>query len=258
MEQIKKIPTQAKIAMIQMEVKPGDVYANINTAKAYVAKAAKQGANIALLPECMDFGWTDSSAIGLAEPLYGNVHRALNDMAVENNIYIVAGIVEREGERLYNTALLISPKGELLGKHRKISLVCGVEDIVYSKGDKLELFKTEFGNIALTICADNLMPSICFAESLAIMGAKLFLSPCSWAVPPDKLGKPYGQEWIEPYTYLTKKYNVSILGLSNVGEVKTGPWKNWQCIGNSIAMGAGGKKLAVLPYGDEAMELIIL
>lgn len=249
---------QAKIAMIQMEVAPGDINSNLSKATIFVKKAAQNGANIALLPECVDFGWTDTSAISLAEPLYGKAHTALNNMAVENNIYIVAGIVEKEEDKLYNTALLISPKGLLLGKHRKISLVEGVEDKIYSKGNNLQFFKTKFGNIALTVCADNLMPTICFAESLAKMGADLFLSPCSWTVSPDKLGMPYGEEWIEPYSYLTKKYNVNIIGVSNIGEIKAGSWKNWRCIGNSVAMGAGGKILATLAYGKESLKIIEL
>ena len=58
-------------------------------------------------------------------------------MAVDFDIGIIAGITEREGDHIYNSAVFISNTGELLGKHRKINLVPDVEDM-YTSGTSVK------------------------------------------------------------------------------------------------------------------------
>ena len=69
------------------------------------------------------------------------------------------------------------------------------------------------------------------------------------------MGKEYGQEWIEPFEYLSRKYNLDILAVSNVGPVTDGEWKGWTCIGNSIAIGKRGEKAVILNYGPDAEDI---
>lgn len=246
-----------KIAMIQMLVHPGEITQNLKHAEELIIKATKLGCDCVVLPECLDIGWANEEALDLVTTIPGKTTDILCEIAKSNYIYIVAGITEKDHEKFYNTAVLISNKGELLGKHRKIHLVGGVEDI-FEPGESLKIFNTPFGKIGITICADNLMDTIAFGQSLAHMGAKMILSPSSWAVSPEKLGKSYGDEWMEPYTLLSSKYNLSIIGVSNVGIITNGLWKGWKCIGNSIAIGNGGELIEVLPYGELAEEIRII
>ena len=244
-----------RIAMLQMPVMPGQQERNLQTAKRMLVAACQKGCDIAILPECCDFGWTDASALTAPE---GRSAGFLADAARELGIHVVAGIVEKENGRLYNTAVMFSDKGERLGSHRKIHLVGDVEDDFYTAGTEIRVFDTACGRVGLPICADTATKSLFVVESMAYMGAQLLLSPCSWAVPPEELGQPYGECWYAPYLALTAKYNVTIAGVSNVGPVNDGPWKGYLCIGNSIAAGEGGKIMAALPYGADAEAIHIL
>ena len=60
-----------KVAMIQMNVVGNDVDANLATAEKLVAKAAAQGAQVAILPECMDIGWTHPGSLINASAIPG-------------------------------------------------------------------------------------------------------------------------------------------------------------------------------------------
>ncbi len=226
---------------------------NLERAEKLVKEAVSAGAQICVIPECMDLGWGTPRAVELAEPIPGKVSDTLCRIAKENRVYLVSGLTERAEDKVYNTALLISDKGEILGKHRKINVLTGVED-VYSIGDRLSVIETELGKIGIDICADNAVQSLSIGHTLARMGAELILSPCAWAVLPDRdpEKEPYGNEWHVPYSHLTGIYHIPVIGVSNVGQVTEGSWKGWKAIGNSIAYGRDGKLLKVLPYGEDA------
>lgn len=249
-----------KIAMVQMKVIPGEMERNLLHAAELIAQAASAGARLALLPECLDLGWTNPKAAELTEKLSRSALGTLRKAAKKHGIWLVAGLTQRKGGRLYNRAVLISSEGKLVGSHRKISLVPEVEDSLYSRGNRAEVFDTPLGRLAIPVCADNLMPSIAIGEALGLMGAELMLSPCSWAVSEDRLGEHYGEEWYEPYARLSKRFGMAVIGVSNVGRVSGGAWDGWRVIGNSIAMGRDGQVLKVLPYGPdaEAIETIVV
>lgn len=241
------------VAMMQIRVLPNALGKNL----AHIKQTLKlvPNADIALFPECCDLGWASACANTLAQPVPGGATvQFFQTLAKEFHLYIVAGITERENEKIYNTAVFISSTGELLGKHRKINLVQHVEPM-YEIGDRVQIYHTPIGRIGIDVCADNLMSSIMIGECMAKMGASLILSPSSWAVSPERLNAEYGQEWITPFTYLSQKYDIDIISVSNVGPVIDGIWKGWSCIGNSIAVGNKGEKTLILNYGEDAEEI---
>ena len=82
--------------------------ANLDRATSRIAEAAANGATIALLPEAMDLGWTDPSARDLAfEIPEGKTCQALRKAAMLNGIYVCAGIIEKDGDKIYNAAVII-------------------------------------------------------------------------------------------------------------------------------------------------------
>jgi hypothetical protein len=103
------------------------------------------------------------------------------------------------------------------------------------------------------------MSTLHLAESLIQMGATLILSPCAWAVEADHDNdvQPYGQLWEESYSSLTSDRAVSVVGVSNVGWIRSGAWEGRKCIGCSLAMGPGGETLARGSYGVDAESLIV-
>src|SRR5438093_873335 len=98
------------LGICQMRVVAGDPVHNRAHAAELVAEARRLGADVALLPECCDLGWTDPSSRELAEPIPGGATcRALAAAARESGLYVCAGLVERDGEQVYNAAVLIDP-----------------------------------------------------------------------------------------------------------------------------------------------------
>lgn len=238
---------KVKVAMCQIEVVYGEPEKNLETALKAIDEAVQMGAKICVLPECMDLGWAEVKAHTMAQMIPGERTKLLSDKAKEAGVYIACGLTEREGDKLYNTAVLISDEGEILLKHRKIGLLFDVEG-QYSVGDRVNVAHTPYGTIGIDICADNTMNNIHLAHAMGMMGADMILSPCAWAVPEEDLTKPYGATWLVPYELVAKTYGISVIGVSCVGDVASGAWKGWYNIGNSIAMGKDGV-IAVLPFG---------
>jgi predicted amidohydrolase len=248
-----------KIGMAQILVEGGRPESNLARAVTRIQEAAELGCKFVVLPECMDLGWTHPSARELAQPIPGSHFQILSDAAIANEIYVVAGLVERDGERFFNSAILISSSGELLSLHRKINELSIAHDL-YSIGDRLTVADTEFGKVAVNICADNFGSSQAISHVQARMGARLVLSPSAWAVDADHDNEknPYGQLWRDSYTELSRLYDLAIIGVSNVGWLDAGPWSGRKVIGCSLAVGPGGEIVAQGPYGDNAEALVVV
>ena len=247
-----------KLALIQMHVEGGNKFQNLEHAVNLITKAAKSGAEFVLLPETFDLGWTHPSSLTKAEPIPNGIPcKTLAKSAIENNIYICAGITEKTPNKIYNSAVIIDKKGIVKCLHRKINeLEIGLD--YYNIGDRLNVVKTEFGTIGLMICADAQTKDYCLTKALCKMGADIILSPCAWAVPADHDNKknPYGKEWLAAYSIIAKEFSVWIAGVTNVGLITDGPWKNWECIGCSITVDSTGKEIVKGPYGVNAETIL--
>lgn len=243
-----------KIAMIQMMVKTGEMEANLRRATALIKRAAERGCDAVVLPECCDIGWANPEIGSYASPVPGVASEIFSRVAKESEVLVVAGISEKSGDRFYNTALIIEKDGQIMGIHRKINLLEGVEDM-FSRGDRLLVYDCSIGRIGVNICADNFAHMRHIGSSLGEMGAQVILSPCSWAVSPEDYAnkRHYGQDWTDSYRWLSYKYDLSVVGVSNVGDVGAGAWKGWKCIGNSIAV--SGERVYAMPYGVDAEEI---
>jgi predicted amidohydrolase len=248
-----------KLAMGQMLVEGGCRDENLRRAVRMVEDAAAQGCRIVVLPECLDAGWAHPEARRLAEPIPGRHSDLLAGAARQAGIYVAAGLTERDGERIYNSAVVVSPEGEILVKHRKINELEIAHDL-YATGDRLSVAETALGRIGLTICADNFSSSLALGHSLGRMGARLLVSPSAWAVEADhdNLKDPYGETWTVPYTTLARLYDMTVVGVSNVGRINGGAWRGRKCIGCSLTVGPGGEILARGPYGESAEALVVV
>jgi predicted amidohydrolase len=205
----------------------------------------------------MDLGWTDPSAREFAQPIPGPHSERLARAAREHRIFVAAGLVERAGDRRYNAAVLLDPDGQIRLLHRKINELDIAHDL-YAIGDRLGVVETELGTLGLTICADNFPNSLAIGHVLARMGAQIILAPSAWAVDAahDNTTQPYGTVWCAAYQELSRLYDITVIGVSNVGWLTAGPWRGKKAIGCSLAVGPGGSILAQGPYGDAAETLI--
>jgi predicted amidohydrolase len=248
-----------KLGMGQLLVEGGALDENMERAIAMIESASKKGCSIAVLPECSDLGWTHPSARELAQPIPGPVSDRIAAVAKDAEIYVAIGLTEKKGDRIYNSAILTSPEGELLALHRKINILNIAQDI-YSIGNILTVVETPLVTMGLDICADNFPSSLVLGHSLARMGANLIISPSAWAVDADHDNEktPYGDTWKKGYCTLAHLYDLTIIGVSNVGWMNGGPWQGRKCIGCSLAVGPGGEVIAQGPYGEDADELVVI
>lgn len=248
-----------RIGMAQILVEGARPEANLARAESYIHDAASRGCKLVVLPECLDLGWTDPCAPQLAQPIPGPHSQQLAEAAKEGGIYVVAGLVERAGEKLFNAAVLIAPTGELLHVHRKINELDIALDL-YSVGDRLGVVPTELGMLGINICADNFANSLAIGHVLARMGAQILLSPSAWAVDAnhDNEAEPYGELWKRSYSDLGRLYDLPVVGVSHVGWLTAGPWKGRKAIGCSLATNACGEVVARGKYGEAAEELIVV
>ncbi|MFC7400100.1 nitrilase-related carbon-nitrogen hydrolase [Chelatococcus sp. GCM10030263] len=152
-----------------------DVAANLDRIGDLAAEAAGQGAELVVLPELAVTGL--SAPAERAEPLQGPAVERLIAIATRLRVHLVAGLAERDGERLYNTAVLVGPEG-LVGRYRQIHV--DARHRAWARpGDSWEVFDLPVGRVGLLIGHDALFPEA--GRVLALKGADLIACPAAQA-----------------------------------------------------------------------------
>jgi predicted amidohydrolase len=247
------------LGMAQILVEGGQPEINLARGVARIGEAARLGCQLVVLPECMDLGWAHSSARHMAQSIPGPHSDQLAQAAQENQLFVVAGLVEKAGNDIYNSAILIDPQGTIRLLHRKINVLDIAQDL-YSIGEWLGVAETKLGTLGINICADNFDSSLAIGHVLARMGAQVIFAPSAWAMEADhdNQAQPYGELWRRSFSELARLYDVTVVGVSNVGWLDDGPWKGRKAIGCSLAIGTGGEVLVEGPYGEDAEALLII
>jgi predicted amidohydrolase len=241
-----------------MRVEGGRKEENLRHAEDLICRAAGEGAKVTVLPEALTLGWTHPSARTEADEIpQGQSCDRLRRAAVANKVYVCSGLVEKDGARIFNSAVLIDPNGELLLHYRKMNELEIGHD-VYSMGDRLRVVQTPLGTFGLMICADGFARGQVITRTLGYMGADIILSPCAWAVPADhdNTKEPYGRIWMDNYQPVAKDFQLWIAGVSNVGWITGGPWNGRRCIGCSLVINPSGEPIVRGPYGVDAEAIL--
>ncbi len=145
------------VAAVQMDAKFGQRQHNLNQAEVYIAQAAKQDAQLILLPELLPYGYGLNESIwDGAETLAGPSVNWLKSLARKYGAYIGFTFLEADGEDFYNAFVLADPQGELAGRVRK-SPAPTVENYFYRSGEGSHIIDTEFGRIGVNICYEALL-----------------------------------------------------------------------------------------------------
>jgi predicted amidohydrolase len=145
-----------------------------------VEEAAAKGADIVCLPEGMTTAGNGLAYAQAAETVPGPSTAFLAELAKRLRIWIVAGIYERDGARVYNTAVLVGRDGSLAGRYRKMSLPDEEIEGGITPGRETPVFDTDFGRVGLMICWDSSYPEV--AQALAAGGAEVILMPIAGGV----------------------------------------------------------------------------
>lgn len=246
-----------KLGMGQLLVEGGEPHRNLKRAEDMIKEASLKECGIVLLPEVLDLAWTHPSAKTEAQPIPGPYSDRLCKAASLCGIYVCAGLTEKEGGHIYNTAIFISDEGRILLKYRKINLL-SVEQPFYEVGRSLSAVETPFGIVGVNLCADNYLDGLVIGHTLARMGSQIILSPSSWTVDYsiDETDDPYQDKWLKPYLILARSYDIVIAGATSVGYIVGGPYEGKKMVGCSLAVNKDGI-IAKGPYLEFAGELVV-
>lgn len=165
-----------KLAIIQIAPILGDIVKNTHRINAFLEKTT--GAQLVILPELVSTGYnfTDSEmAFRLAEePSKSKFVEMLVKHASANNQYIMSGINEKSGDKIYNSAILIGPEG-VIGIYRKMHLFMHEKDFFTPGEGGLFVYDIGFCKLGMQICFDYLFPEPW--RILAQKGAEVICHP---------------------------------------------------------------------------------
>ena len=207
-----KMRDTVKVAAVQMEPKIKANRGNLEKILTKARSAAANGADLVVFPECALTGYMFASredALESMESIPGPSTHALVDCCRKAGVYLVVGLLELDGDRCYNTAVLMGPDG-LLGKYRKNHLpFLGVDRFVDRGDEPFRVYKTSIGNVGIHICYDCNFPES--ARVMALQGADILALPTNW---------PTGRGNIARYVVNTRalENKVHVVAVDRVGD----------------------------------------
>jgi predicted amidohydrolase len=140
-----------------------------------IAEGARQRADLVVLPETLTYYGLGLSYVDAAQPIPGPATDYFGALAKQHNLYIVAGLLERDRHLVYNVAVLLGPDGKIVGKYRKVTLPRGEIEGGLAPGTDYPVFDTRFGKLGMMICYDGFFPEV--ARQLTANGAEVIAWP---------------------------------------------------------------------------------
>lgn len=184
-----------KLAVVQAASVAFDLEQSLAKAERLAANAAAKGAELAVFPEAflsayprgMDFGAVIGSRTDAGREEFrrywassvevpGPAVERLGKIARTSRLYLVMGVVERDGGTLYCCVLFFAPDGTYLGKHRKI-MPTASERLVWGFGDgsTMPVFDTPLGKVGAVICWENYLPLM--RAAMYAKGTQIYCAP---------------------------------------------------------------------------------
>jgi len=235
-----------EIAAVQMDCRLGDRPATLEVIRSRLHTAAREGARLVIFPECILTGYAFSSkaeAMPHAEPIPGLSTEALLTDCRALNVWAVVGLLERDGDRLFNAAALLGPSG-VVANYRKVHLPCLGVDRFTTPGDR-PFAVHELGDlgglrVGINICYDCSFPES--SRVLSLLGADLIALPTNW--PPGAARNPkfvVSTRALENHVYYAAVNRVgSERGFSFIGQSRIA-----DCTGDLLAA-TDGKEETIL------------
>jgi N-carbamoylputrescine amidase len=216
-----------RVALAQLSVEDGNLDQNMRLAEAAAAEAGRQNVQFLNLPEAADWGWLYQLARRDAMPVPGQYTNFLGDLARAYNLWISAGCLEKDADKVYNSAVIIDPTGRIVLKHRKIDTLPWLTKHLCDPGaaKDIKVVDTEFGRIGLTICADNF--NLQHPQRVADLGAWLLVAPHGFAAEESKL-EQNSKDYQAHILKTAASTGLWVLATDTVlGAVQGGAWKGW-------------------------------
>lgn len=237
-----------KVAAIQMQMSE-DKASNRAKAEAMVREAARNGANVILIPElfegyyfCKDM---DKKYFEWAQPLLNNpLITQFSSLAKELEVVLPISYFEREGNRYFNSLVMIDADGTVLENYRKTHIPDGPgyeEKFYFEPGDTgFKVWKTRFGNIGVGICWDQWFPET--ARSLTLMGADMIFYPTAIGSEPE-IGVDSASHWQRVQMGHSAANIIPVIAANRIGE-EVGESCTLTFYGSSFITDYTGQKVA--------------
>lgn len=243
------LPGPVRVCGVQTDPGLGQPEANAEQIRDRMSDAASAGARLVVFPEAALTGYLFDSrdqALDGAVEAESSAVRTVRDAGRELGVWTVFGAIERsrggsgpERNRLYNTAFLSSPSGEL-HRYRKVHTLCLGVDRFTTPGDEgFRVWELPFGRIGLNICYDGSFPES--ARALKLLGAQLIVLPTNW---PDLYLKT------EQIRLRALENHVNYIAVNRVGTERGVVFP-----GGSVAAGPRGELLA--EGGSEPLSFVV-
>ncbi len=218
------------VSAIQMSCQ-GNREENIEKADIFVRKAAKQGANLILLPELFETWYfcqeKNYMSYSLATSLAENpAIQRLKKTAKECHVVLPVSFYEKAGTCLYNSIAIIDADGSILGTYRKSHIPDDhfyQEKFYFTPGDTgFRVWKTAYGTIGVGICWDQWFPEA--ARCMALQGAELLLYPTAIGSEPilECDSMPHWQRCMQGHAASNL---MPVIAANRIGTEKTEPCK---------------------------------
>jgi 5-aminopentanamidase len=235
-----------KLAAVQMDFQLMDVTGNLSRMIEKHREARSAGATLTVFPECAATGYCFTSleeARPYVEPINGRATQQMARACAELGGHIVFGLLESDGDRVFNALALVGPDG-LIGSYRKVHLPFLGVDMFTSYGDRpWEVHDVDGVKLGMNICYDGGFPET--ARSLSLLGADLIVLPTNW---------PPGAENAALYTSNARamENTVYYAAVSRIGTERGVPFigRSRICdpLGNTLASAEGTEE--VILYAD--------
>jgi predicted amidohydrolase len=233
-----------RVAAVQMAPRFGDVPANVGAILDWLKRAAAAGAQLVVFPECALTGYAFDSreeAMPHAEPIPGPSLLPITFECGRLGVCAVVGMLERDGDRLYNACALVG-RGGVLGGYRKIHMPFMGVDRYADPGDRaFGVYEAVGVRVGMHICYDGAFPES--GRVLSLLGADLLVLPTNW---------PPSASCVAEHLMATRamENHVYAMSANRVGEER-----GVKFIGRSSIHAPGGECLA--RAGGDAEEMIL-
>jgi predicted amidohydrolase len=186
-----------RVGLIQMDARLYDKAYNLARAEKLILEAAARGAKIVCTPEAAVQGYPRvdlppktsaddppiaaerAKILAAAETIPGPATERFAALAKELGIWIVFGMDENRGGKLFNTAILMNPQGEIAGTFSKVHLQNWMLASGVNHGDSFPVWEIEVGGVkvkvGIEICYDIQHPES--TRELALGGAEIVFNP---------------------------------------------------------------------------------
>lgn len=179
-------PPPRKVRLASVHYRPKSVKTPMDACRQFaplIEEAAHRRADLVVLGETLTYAGVGSTYADCAESIPGASTDYFGELGKKHNLYIVAGLIERNRHQLFNVAVLIGPDGKVAGKYRKVCLPDGEYDKGMSPGSDYPVFDTALGKIGMMICYDGFFPEV--ARELSNRGAEIIAWPV-WGCNPEQ------------------------------------------------------------------------